>query len=404
MSEKNINTEEFDLMMKSVLGEAQEEVPERVWEGVSAGLDKAAGRRTVVLRFRRAAIGAAAAAAVILGVFFMHNIEDEFVPAAEGSGMIAVAEPVVEAATPAEEVAAPVEERVEDEPETFILLAEAKETETETAEAVEEAGEEIDEVMEAAVPETAADAIETAGKKSGSYEKEAEEYFPADWGEEEKGEKRDIALVLSGITGTNNSRNGNRMSMMMRPEANPAPKRTGIEETSSKSSYGIPLSFGAGVKIGLSGRWSLGAGVNYTFLSRQFYGKYTKVDDAGNIERVISSDILNQQHYIGIPVNVFYDVVSNDRISFYAYAGGTAEKCLSDSYHLLNTSINHKEKAEGIQLSANAGIGVEFMLGKHLGLYIDPSIRYYFDNGQPKSIRTVQPMMFGFEIGFRARL
>ena len=57
-----------------------------------------------------------------------------------------------------------------------------------------------------------------------------------------------------------------------------------------------------------------------------------------------------------------------------------------------------------MQLSANAGFGVEFMLGDHLGLYIDPSLRYYFDNGQPKSIRTVQPLMLGFEMGFRARL
>ena len=65
---------------------------------------------------------------------------------------------------------------------------------------------------------------------------------------------------------------------------------------------------------------------------------------------------------------------------------------------------DHKEKVAGMQLSANAGIGVEFMLGQHLGLYVDPSVRYYFDCGQPKNIRTVQPLMLGFEMGFRARL
>ena len=66
--------------------------------------------------------------------------------------------------------------------------------------------------------------------------------------------------------------------------------------------------------------------------------------------------------------------------------------------------IIHKEKAKGVQLSANVGIGVEFMLGKYVGLYVDPSLRYYFDNGQPKSIRTAQPLMLGFEMGIRARL
>ena len=55
-------------------------------------------------------------------------------------------------------------------------------------------------------------------------------------------------------------------------------------------------------------------------------------------------------------------------------------------------------------MSAGIGIGVEFMLGKHTGLYIDPSLRYYFNNSQPKSIRTVQPLMLGFEMGMRFRL
>ena len=46
----------------------------------------------------------------------------------------------------------------------------------------------------------------------------------------------------------------------------------------------------------------------------------------------------------------------------------------------------------------------KFLVGNFLGIYIDPSLRYYFDNNQPKSIRTAQPLMFGFEMGLRARL
>ena len=57
-----------------------------------------------------------------------------------------------------------------------------------------------------------------------------------------------------------------------------------------------------------------------------------------------------------------------------------------------------------VQLSANLGIGVEFLLGDYLGLYVDPSLRYYFDNGQPASIRTAQPLMLGFEMGLRVKL
>ena len=230
------------------------------------------------------------------------------------------------------------------------------------------------------------------------------EYFPEDWGEETPERKADVSLVLSGLASTNDAQSQNRMGPMKAPSVNPAPKKTGITETSTKSTYGIPVSFGAGVKIDFTERWSLGVGANYTLLARKFYGKYTQVNEAGGIENSISSDIRNTQHFVGIPVNAYYNIVNTDRINLYAYAGGTVEKCVSDNYNVLGTSIYHKEKAEGVQFSADAGIGVEFMLGKHMGLYIDPSLRYYFDCGQPKSIRTVQPLMFGFEMGFRFRL
>ena len=66
--------------------------------------------------------------------------------------------------------------------------------------------------------------------------------------------------------------------------------------------------------------------------------------------------------------------------------------------------INHKEKVNGAQLSANVGMGVEFLLGKYVGIYLDPSLRYYFDCNQPKNIRTAQPLMLGFEAGVRFNL
>ncbi len=396
MSEKN-NINDFDLMMKSILDEAREAVPEHVWEGVSAGLDKAAHRKTVVLWWRRAAIGAAAAAAIVAGVFISFDNGEDLVPKSSGSEMIAVVE----------------QETVENEP--VVLMASADLTSDEMP--VKETMEAVEEIM---VPESASEAVEayeitedkTVENESPVSEdikeiktvEEEKVYFPENWGDDEKTKKGKISFVVSGIAGTNNALSQNKVSPMMRPLATSAPKKSGIEETSVKSSYGIPLSFGAGIKIGLSSRWSIGTGLNYTFLSRQFYGKYTKVTSEGAIESMTSSDIINRQHYIGIPVNAFYDVISNDKISFYAYAGGTVEKCVLDSYSLIETSISHKEKVGGVQLSANAGIGVEFMLGKHLGLYIDPSVRYYFKNGQPKSIRTVQPLMLGFELGLRARL
>lgn len=391
MSETNKNINDFDLFMKSVLDEGREEVSADIWEGISEGLDKAAHRRTVVLWWRRSIVGTAVAAAIALAVIFSHERGVEALPESAGKDLIAVAEParIYESHTiPAPEaiMMAHVRNTAPTRKDTYPATASESISQTEIT---------SEEIIEERPQET------VAPKKQ---ETATEEYFPEDWTETAKKTKRGVSITFSGLAATNNAQSQNRLSPMKLPTITSAPKKSGITETSTKSLYGIPVSIGAGVKIDLSQRWSLGVGLNYSLLARKFYGKYTEVTESGSIASSTSSDILNNQHFIGIPVNAFYSIINKNRVNFYAYAGGTVEKCLSDNYNVLNTPIRHKEHPTGLQLSANAGIGVEFRLGNHLGLYIDPSLRYYFDNGQPKSIRTVQPLMMGFEIGFRALL
>ena len=408
MFEENDRINEFDQMMKSILDEGQEEVPARVWDAVSEGLDKAARRKTVVLWFGRVSVGVAAAAAIVLAVLFNIKPEAGMVPAAGDSGLIAVVEPADEVI---EETLTPENVRIAE----YTAVAEVKTAKKPIVPPAE------------VIPQTASQAMETPETES-TEDPEPQNSHPAsekntvgmpdnrpdqhqyyDFSELEGNvadvfDKRDISFIVSGLASTNSTQSKNRLGLMKAPTVTSAPQQTGITETSTSSTYGLPVSFGAGVKIGLSQRWSIGVGLNYTLLTRQFYGKYVKVDDYGNIQKATSSDIRNTQHYVGIPVNVYFDIVDKDRVNLYAYAGGTVEKCVADNYNVLNTFIRHTERAPSAQLSANAGIGVEFMLGKHLGLYIDPSIRYYFDCDQPKSIRTVQPLMLGFEMGLRARL
>ena len=407
MSEENKYTE-TDILMRSILGDAEEEVPAHVWEGVSSELDRIEAARTrkpVVIWFRRAAIATAAAAAVAIGVFTGRNGEaGMLVPEAEGSGMVAVVEPEAAAEPMSEGAQAPELART--------YVADAGKAVEMARKAVREAEE-----MKPAVADNENNGTrqpeekdEPVRKVKPASEKKTEtevrkEYFPDEWPEEETEGRRKggVSLVLSGVAGTNNAQNGGPKGPFKRPQMSMAPPKTGIEEKSTESTYGLPLSVGAGVKIDLTPRWSIGTGVNYTLLTRRFYGTYTNVDENGSVTSK-GSDIRNSQQYIGIPVNAFYNIVNREHLNFYAYAGGTIEKCISDKYALMGTTITHTEKAAGVQLSANAGIGVEFVLGKHLGLYLDPSLRYYFDCGQPKSIRTVQPLMLGFEMGLRVKL
>ena len=181
-----------------------------------------------------------------------------------------------------------------------------------------------------------------------------------------------------------------------------APTESSVQEVSKESNYSIPYSVGLGVRIGLSPRWSIGTGLNYSRLQRTFNGIYTEVDK-GEIVRKVNADIHNTLHYVGVPVNIYYTFFSNDRLGFYSYAGGTIEKAVANKYRIpaSPSDAHFHQSVDGVQFSATAGIGIQFRIAGGFNLYFDPSLRYYFDCGQPTSIRTQMPLLMNLEAGFR---
>ena len=409
MSDKN-NIFENDLLMRSILEGGQEEVPARVWDAVSEKLDKVEGKKSgnvVRLWWRRAGVAVSAigaAAAVIVTVLMTERQQDTEIEPMDAQGdMIAVIEPAV-VNTQDNEIHIDTDaeshetfERVVSKTSGAELLAYAPEasiqkddhTET-TDQSVLSASDEI------TVVHTPSDITANSETK---YENE---YY--DWAEETPVRQTKASFVISGITGAANTKSGGNSGILKAPAVVVAPTETGIREKESQTTYGIPVSIGAGVRFELSPRWSLGVGLNYTNLTRTLSGTYTHINENGGIDEMITSKIRNSQHYLGLPVNVYLSIVDSKKITFYTYAGGTLERCLSDKYHILTNNLIHKEAVKGVQLSANIGLGLEYTLGQHIGLYIDPSLRYYFDCDQPRSIRTAQPLMFGAEVGLRFSL
>lgn len=398
---------ETDLMMRSILEDGVEEVPAGVWEAVSEGLDKASRKKTVVLIWKRAAVGFGVAAALATGLVLNHGGNESMIP--QQDDMIAVVEsdpmdnPSSEDDAFATDVMMAEVRKVKHQAPIMVKVVDEKSAASDNPN-VPEVGESLTDSEPEDIQDVQDEPVAKAGNDDLTY-KFKEEYEPSDWVEEKERDKVGASLVFSGIAGTNGTQaRPGGAGMLRQPSISSAPPKTGVKETSTRSIYGIPLSFGAGVKIDLNEKWSLGAGFNYTLLTRRFYGSYTKVNEQGSIEMNIQTDIRNTQNYVGVPVNLFYNIVDSRHLNFYTYAGGSVEKCVSDKYQLIGKDITHTEKVRGLQLSANLGIGVEFLLGDYIGLYIDPSLRYYFDNGQPASIRTAQPLMLGFEMGMRVRL
>lgn len=174
----------------------------------------------------------------------------------------------------------------------------------------------------------------------------------------------------------------------------------GIYE-SGASVYGVPVSFGIGLNIPVKGILSIDTGIDYSILTRSFEGIYS--DPSSNGTNMIEGDVRHHMHYLGIPVNLNLNLYSNKKINIYAIVGGEIEYCVSNIYCIRGrqAEIRFRDPVKAPQFSIKMGAGVEARLTRHLGLFIDPSARFYFQNNQPKSIRTEKQLLIGANVGLR---
>lgn len=423
---QNMDDTGFDFEVRSILDNVQEDVPEHVWDRISTRLDALDGerrKRRFLRLLRYSAVTAAAAAAIAVGV--MMPLPDSHRQPASGNGMIAIAESgqgthditsaIAENRKPAGLEAGRPESGLR--PDAVISPSEMMSSGTDSGRSdaeegilVQETSGTEDRTENTAVTEEKQERAAKGGTiprhdnggrtKAGteSYSSINEDFLP----EAQEGGRFSTAVVISGNAISNSKSKSVRSQMMM----SPSKAIVGALEETGESAYAIPLSFGIGAKVSLTPRWSVSAGINYTMLSRTFKGYYYKDDGAGTaVPETPPTSITNTLSYIGIPVNVYFNIVSGDFVDFYAYCGGTAEKCIENKFVMKEMDLPvRRQKVAGMQYSANVGLGAEFILTDWLGLYIDPSLRYYFNCSQPKSIRTVQPLALGFEMGLRVRL
>ena len=157
--------------------------------------------------------------------------------------------------------------------------------------------------------------------------------------------------------------------------------------------YAMPVSFGAQLQTDIDKKFSVGTGLIYTLLASNYQ----------EISQSYSRDINQSLHYIGIPLNGYYNLFENKTVKIYVTAGAMLEKGVVASYRENTDGIKkyYSESIPGVQFSAGGGLGLEWKLNKDFGIYLDPSMTYYFKGKQPSSIRTAQPLQYRFEMGMR---
>ena len=395
------HSEDFDLQVRSMLADAGIKAPRRVWKAVSSRLDAAeAASATPTWGWMKWAGMAFAAAAVAAALFFtgthnsiptkIHNQEQALlaqagtdadtpapsaVPASVPAGETAP-EPVPSAPSPRRAIPARPAGQPVVSPEASVSPADAEASAPAAAE--QPAATQQDPVQKETSPSVQQKQtdkpLQTVVTDPFAGPVTTKQAF-----------KPRTALYAQGAIGSNES-DFRPIGAMMAPG-----KSSGFSELGS-SSFGVPFTVGLGVRIYLLPRFSLGTGLDYSLLTRTFTGSYGDV----------SGTVTHTLHYLGVPLNLYYDILSSDKIKFYVYGGGEVEYCLSNKYRLFaNPDIIRTYPVEGLQFSVGGGVGVEFMLGRRLGLYLDPGVSYYFPGKQPRSIRTDKPFLLNFDAGLR---
>lgn len=161
-----------------------------------------------------------------------------------------------------------------------------------------------------------------------------------------------------------------------------------------------PVRAGVSFTYRLTDRLGIGSGLSYTHLSSDL--------KSGTDTHYFSGE--QTLHYIGVPLTASYSIVRWwKRFHVYASGGILVEKCVSGKvnwgYVLDNNTMEAESKGideKPWQFSVNASAGVQFDFTNSVGIYAEPGVSYYFNDGSEiDNIYKEKPFNLNLNVGVR---
>ena len=151
-----------------------------------------------------------------------------------------------------------------------------------------------------------------------------------------------------------------------------------------------PISVGMQVCFHLLPKLKLSTGLVYTKVSSDF------ISGVSDTRTVSTQDL----HYMGIPLNLSYSVWEYKGLHTYVTAGG--EGAVNIKNHTETDGEVKESKRDKMQWSTNASVGIQYDSIPQLGVYVEPGMKYYFDNGsQIENIFKDKKLNFNIQFGLR---
>ena len=146
-----------------------------------------------------------------------------------------------------------------------------------------------------------------------------------------------------------------------------------------EAKHRLPVTLGLSVNYQLNARLALLTGINYTYLYSEF-------------STLLYPNIYREQklHYLGVPVGLSWLFWKTSGFSFYLSGSAMLQKCLNE---------------KPWQWSVNASVGAEYAITPLVGIYLQPSLGYYFHDGTSfEHYYKEHPLAPSIEFGLRLHL
>lgn len=154
-----------------------------------------------------------------------------------------------------------------------------------------------------------------------------------------------------------------------------------MEYVEYESKHHLPLRFGLSLQYQLNDRLALLSGINYTYLYSEF----------SIPQFYYPSGCYDQKlHYLGLPLGLSWQLLNAGRFHLYLTGGVMLEKCLNE---------------KPWQWSVNGAAGAEYAITSLFGIYLEPSLGYYFSDGtQFEHYYKEHPLAPSIEFGLRLHI
>ena len=173
-------------------------------------------------------------------------------------------------------------------------------------------------------------------------------------------------------------------------------------EVTTEYSHKMPVKIGASIRYDFNKFLGIESGLTYSFLSSDL--KTGKEGAVSGWSKGVQS-----MHYLGIPLNLSFNIFTSRYFNAYVTAGGLMEKCVRGSlktdeyldgkYH---GSSSTTLKQKGLQWSVNGAAGIQVNILPQLGLYMEPGVSHHFsNNSKVRTIYSDKPTDFSLSFGLR---